>query len=194
MDKIPAIIKDIEEKSAFEIAIIENIQRQDLNVVEEAKSYKELMSKYKYNQNDVATIVGKSRSHVTNIMRLLNLSDSILNLLIEGKLTMGHARALISTEKAEEISALIVKKSLSVRETERLIKEGISTESEKPEKKITKKSSSQGDIKVIEDLLREKLRTEVQINSKTQTKGTISIDYNSLEQLDKILQLLGNAD
>jgi ParB family transcriptional regulator, chromosome partitioning protein len=193
-DKIPAIIKEIEDKSAFEISIIENIQRQDLNIVEEAKSYKELMRKYKYNHNDIAATVGKSRSHVTNIMRLLSLPDSLLTLLIEGKLTMGHARALIGTGKAEELSALIVKKGLSVRDAERLIREEVPAKSEKQEKKVAKKSNSRGDIKAIEDLLSKKLRTEVLIHSKTKTKGAISVNYDSLEQLDKILQLLGNLD
>lgn len=194
MDKIPAIIKDIEDKSAFEIAIIENIQRQDLNVVEEAKSYKELMSKYKYAQNDVASIVGKSRSHVTNILRLLNLPESVLSLLSEDKITMGHARALIGSDKAGKVAKEIVEKKLNVRETERLIRGGDIDKPVKQKNSPIKKSTAKGDIKIIEDLLRQKLRTDVYINAKTQTKGSISVDYNSLEQLDKILQLLGNAD
>lgn len=194
LDKIPSIIKDIGDKSAFEIAIIENIQRKDLNIVEEAKSYKELMSKYKYTQNDVGLIVGKSRSHITNILRLLNLPESVLTLLSEEKISMGHARALIGIKKAEELAVRIVQDSLNVRDVEKLIREGVPAKTVKKESKPSKKSAAQGDIKIIEDLLRQKLRAEVHINSKTQTKGTISVEYNSLEQLDKILQLLGNGD
>lgn len=195
IDKVPAIIKDLEEKYAFEIAVIENIQRQNLNAVEEAKSYQDLMKKYKYSQHEVSVIVGKSRSHIANFLRLLNLPESILKLLAENKLTMGHARALIGSDHAEEIADLIVKNSLSVRETEKLVRSGAQqVQTKKERKEETTKSSSKGDIKIIEDLLRKKLSTDVYIKSKTQTKGTISVDYNSLEQLDKILQLLGNAD
>jgi len=191
--KIPAIIKDIKEDTAFEMSIIENIQRQNLNVVEEAKSYKDLMNKCSYSQNEVAIIVGKSRSHITNILRLLNLPKPILDMLIEEKITMGHARALIGVEDSEKLALNIAEKGLSVRDIEKIIKN-------KSEKPIEKKSSvslnrdaMQSDIKLIEELLEKRLNTRVKIDSQGRNKGTISVNYNSLEQLDKILQLLGNS-
>lgn len=191
--KIPAIIKDIGEDTAFELSIIENIQRQNLNVVEEARSYKELMSKCSYSQNEVAIIVGKSRSHVTNILRLLNLPEPILNMLIEEKITMGHARALIGVENPEKLALNIAEKGLSVRDIEKIIK----NKSEKPVEKKTvgifNSDAMQSDIKLIEELLQKRLNTQVKICSQSRNKGTISVSYNSLEQLDKILQLLGNA-
>lgn len=191
--KIPAIIKDIEEDTAFELSIIENIQRQNLNVVEEAKSYKELMSKCSYSQNEVAIIVGKSRSHVTNILRLLNLPQPILDMLVEEKITMGHARALIGVENAEKLAINIAEKGLSVRDIEKIIKNKSEKPAEKNPVSIFNSDAMQSDIKLIEELLEKRLNTQVKINSQSRNKGTISINYNSLEQLDKILQLLGNA-
>jgi len=191
--KIPAIVKDVEENTAFELSIIENIQRQNLNVVEEAKSYKELMSKFSYNQNEVAIILGKSRSHVANILRLLNLPESILNMLIEEKISMGHARALVGVEGAEKIALKIVQKGLSVRDVERIINGKDQKEIKNEPKQSFSIESMKSDIKLIEELLEKRLRTQVKINSQSKNKGTISVNYNSLEQLDKILQLLGNA-
>lgn len=195
---IPAIIKDIGENTAFEISIIENIQRQNLNVIEEARSYRELMNKYSYSQSEVALIVGKSRSHITNILRLLKLPDSVLDLIILGKLTMGHAKNLVGVENAAELAEEFVKRDFTVREVEEYIRalnngdfENIIQNSEG--KKQSHEQNS-GDIKLIEDLLSKKLRTSVNISPQGQSKGTISVKYKSLEQLDKILQLLGSAD
>ena len=193
MTTIPAIIKNIAENTAFELAIIENIQRQNLNVVEEAKSYRDLINKYSYSQNEVALIVGKSRSHITNILRLLNLPDSILNMLIEEKISMGHARSLIGSENAEKVAQKIVEQNLSVREVERIIKNqpGIQTQNNQKPIKTAINDGLQEDLKLIEQLLEQRLRTQVQIKLNAQNHGTISINYTSLEQLDQILQLLG---
>ncbi|MCH9753752.1 MAG: ParB/RepB/Spo0J family partition protein [Alphaproteobacteria bacterium] len=192
---IPAIIKNIGEETAFEISIIENIQRQNLNIVEEAKSYRELMSKYSYNQNDVALIVGKSRSHITNILRLLKLPDAVLDLIISGKITMGHAKNLVGVENAEKIAEEFIKRDLTVREAEQFVRALIGKSFEGTKiKKEPNLLQNQSDIKVIENLLGKKLNTSVKIKSQSQSEGTISVKYKSLEQLDKVLQLLGSAD
>jgi ParB family chromosome partitioning protein len=195
MATIPAVIKDISENTAFEISIIENIQRQNLNVIEEAKSYRELLNKYDYSQSEVALIVGKSRSHITNILRLLKLPDAVLDMIISGKLTMGHAKNLVGIENAEKLAEEFVKRDLTVREAEhfvRVLNKSNFEDANSQKKPITEQNQS--DIKLIEDLLGKKLRTSVKIKSQSQSKGTISVKYTSLEQLDKILQLLGSAD
>ena len=123
LKKIPAIIKNLDDKDAFSLSIIENIQREDLNPIEEANAYHELIDKYKYTQQEISDIIGKSRSHIANIMRLLLLPDKIKNCLIEGKIEMGHARALINYENSEDIIDYIINNNLTVREVEKLIKD-----------------------------------------------------------------------
>lgn len=180
---IPAIIKDFDENKSFSLSIIENIQREDLNIVEEAIAYNELINIYSYTQNDLAMKLGKSRSHVTNILRLLRLPEKVLNYLIENKLEMGHARALINHEKAEELADYVVENKLSVRETEKLVKSGIIKNKAKP-------------IFVLNDLIIDKERTlkdklenfdiAIKFNEKKQS-GSIIVKYRNLDELDLFL-------
>ena len=123
LHEIPALIKELTDIEVLEIAIIENIQRSNLNPYEEALGYKQLLEKFNYTQEELASTLGKSRVYITNLTRLLNLPDSVLKFLKDGKLTAGHARALIGVDKALEIAKSILKNELSVRETERLVKE-----------------------------------------------------------------------
>ncbi len=123
LKKVPVIVKNLEDKEAFSLSIIENIQREDLNPIEEANAYQELVEKYNYKQQDIADIIGKSRSHIANLMRLLSLPEKVKKCLIEGKIEMGHARALVNYENAEDIIDYIVDNKLTVREVENLIKE-----------------------------------------------------------------------
>jgi len=187
LEKIPAIVKNLSDTTGFEVAIIENIQREDLNIVEEAKAYRDLINKYSYNQHDVASIVGKSRSHITNILRLLTLPETVLELLEKGKITMGHSRALIGLPNAEELAKEILEKNLSVREVENLLKRKLSgTKSDTPSKERLSEHLAE-----IETLLSAKLKAKIKIKTDSVQKGTITIKYTSLDKLDQLLQLLG---
>lgn len=123
LKKVPVIVKNLEEKEAFSLSIIENIQREDLNPIEEANAYHELVEKYNYKQQEISEIIGKSRSHIANLMRLLTLPEKVKKYLIQEKIEMGHARALVNYENAEDIIDYIVDNKLTVREVETLIKE-----------------------------------------------------------------------
>ncbi len=192
--QVPAIIKKLEQKEIFEIALIENIQREDLNPVEEAEAYKQLIENYNYTHNEIADIVGKSRSHVTNILRILTLSNEILRLVEEGKLSAGHARTLIGKENAIDLARRIVKEHLNVRQAE------VITKAKALEAKITAISEkvmsaelqeAKQDIKLIEQLLAQRLKTKVEIRQGASIeKGSLKLEYKSLEELDKFLQLL----
>ena len=187
MYDVPAIIyENIDDNKASEISLLENVQRKDLSILEESRGYKELIEKYKYTQERVARTLGKSRSHITNILRLLKLPNRVLKLLEENKISFGHARALIENPLAEEISFKIVKEKLSVRETEKLIK----TFSLNKEKKYLKnKKSSLEDIEnEINNLLGQKVKINYNSHNKT---SKIIINSSTDEQLDFILQKLG---
>lgn len=123
LKKVPVIIKSLEDKEAFSLSIIENIQRENLNPIEEANAYHELVEKYNYKQQEISEIIGKSRSHIANLMRLLSLPKKVKSYLIEGKIEMGHARALVNYKNAEDIIDYVVDNKLTVREVETLIKE-----------------------------------------------------------------------
>ena len=204
MDTIPAIIRDIEDKQALELAIVENVQREDLSALEEAAGYERLIQEFSYTQEQLAGAVGKSRSHIANLLRLLSLPDSIKQLLEEGKLSMGHARALMSAENAEELAEQVVKGNLNVRQTEKLVKGELnqSEPKEKKEKTLAVKELSGStpqpiekseDILALEQTLSQSLGLKVQINDYGSQQGDIIASYSSLEELDTILRRLGDA-
>ena len=185
LKKIPAIIKEIDDLEVAQIALVENIQREDLNAIEEAEAFKSLIEKYNLTQEDIAHLVGKSRSYVANIIRLLNLDESVKSLIIENELTSGHGRTILGLNKDNEqivLANMIIEKNLSVRDTESLVK--------KLNKKTKEKiKHSDPIIKEIEDNLRESLGTKVQIiNGKK--KGKIEIEYYSDEELERIIDLI----
>ena len=188
LKKIPAIIKDYEDKEAAEVALIENLQREDLNPIEEAKGYKSLIDGFSMTQEEISKRVGKSRSAITNSLRILNLPDEIIKYVISGEISQGHGRALLSINDDKlklEIANRIIKEGLNVRQVENLVK-GLSKE--KPKKK---KSNSQLDaeIKSIEEKLAKSFSTKVTIKH-GEKKGKIEIEYYGNDDLDRILKIL----
>lgn len=193
---VPVIVRDFNDKTMMEIALVENLQREDLNPLEEAEAYRRLIEDFNLTQEEVAKAIGKSRSAVTNTLRLLNLPLSVQNRLLENKISMGHARALLALETPDlQIAACeeIINKSLSVRDTERLIRELSLTNvsRETSEKKLLKPGSFSNDpnIKVIIEKLTRFLGTKINIRGGGQS-GKIEIEYYSREDLDRIIELL----
>lgn len=192
LKKIPVIVKDInDDKERLELALIENIQREDLNSVEVAVAYKNLIEKFGYTQEELAKIVGKSRSAVANLLRLLKLPKEVINSLTENEITEGHARALLGLEEKDDILnvlRIVVKRKLSVRETERLIqrvkKEGIEKES------FQKRDVF---IDALEKEFEEFFKTKVNIKQK-KNGGTIEIKYTSNDELNTILEMIRGRD
>ncbi len=186
---IPAIIKDYASKEAAEVAMIENLQREDLNPIEEAEGYKSLLESFSLTQEEISRRVGKSRTAITNSLRLLNLPESVLRYVISGDLSSGHARALITLKSDElklEIAKRIIKEGLNVRQVEALVKHLNS------EPKATKKKTDQIQIEIqrLESDLSKKLSTKVQIKHGTK-KGKIEIEYYGNDDLDRILEFIG---
>ncbi len=187
LKEVPVIIKDLSDKDSMEIALIENLQREDLNAVEEAQGIKLLMDKYSLTQEEVAGKLSKSRPAVANSIRLLNLSDKILSRLKNGLLSAGHARALLSIEdqaKREEIADLIIKNNLSVRETEKLVK--------KKPVRSRKKSTRANFYDEAELALKDVLGRKVNIKKK-KNGGTLEIEFFNKDDLEKIIKLLNRG-
>jgi ParB family transcriptional regulator, chromosome partitioning protein len=189
---IPAIVRNFSDKETLEIALIENIQRQDLNPIEEAEAYKRLSDEFGHSQAALATVVEKSRSHVANMMRLLELPLPIRDLVIEGKLQMGHARALLSSDDAVRLAAIVVKQGLSVRATEALVRRNKPGSDNTPNKKSRiADGSNDADIRAVETHLGDLLGLKVRINHKADGKaGAVTFEYASLDQLDMLCQRL----
>jgi ParB family chromosome partitioning protein len=181
--EIPAFIKEIPEDLVKEAALIENIQRENLNPVEEARAYESILKKHKSNYDELSKIVGKSKSHISNMIRLLELEEEILNFVISGKLSMGHARALIGVPNAKEMAIDIINKNLSVRQTEK------NTSNYKKNKKRQKNKDP--NILDLEKELSEKigLKTSIQF-SEQGSSGSLTLYYSDLDQLDDIMKRL----
>ncbi|WET76096.1 ParB/RepB/Spo0J family partition protein [Rhizobium croatiense] len=186
--EIPVIIRDVDDKTALEIAIVENVQRADLNPLEEALGYEQLIAEYGYTQNDLGEIIGKSRSHVANSLRLLKLPDPVRDLLAAGSLSAGHARALVSTPDPASLARTIVAKGMSVRDAEKLAQNNIKAQSE-PGQPALRRDQKDSDTLALERTLSDALGLEVSINHKT-SGGQIKISYKSLEQLEEVCRLL----
>ncbi len=186
LKEVPVVIKDYSEQEIMEVALIENIQREDLNPVEEARAYQRLIQEYDLKQEEVAEKVSKSRTTITNSLRLLKLDDRILDMLTEERLSSGHARALLSIEDKEkqyEAAMKVEKDQLSVRDTEKLVK-NINQPSKKP---VKKELANDFVYKDLEEKLKQKIGTKVKINRKTEKQGKIEIEYYSQEDLEKII-------
>ncbi len=181
--EIPVIIRDVDDRTALEIAIVENVQRSDLNPLDEALGYDQLIAEHGYTQNDLGDIIGKSRSHVANSLRLLKLPEQVRDMLALGKLTAGHARAIASTEDPVKHANAIVSRGLSVRDAERLAqKEAEPTPTRAPAQK-------DADTLALEKMLSDRLGLRVTIAHK-EKGGHLKVDYRSLEQLDELCRLL----
>ncbi len=190
LDKIPVIVKDFNDKAALEVALIENLQREDLNPLEEAEAYRRLLKDFHYTQEELSKVIGKSRSHLANQIRLLDLPDSIKKLVEEKQLTAGHARALLTAEDPENLAHQIISKGLSVRETEkRASHSSVYKAVRKKAKEMQEPSQQDKDIIALESELTQMLKTPVVIkwNGKG---GSVLISYNTLDKLDIILQRL----
>ncbi|PZM09774.1 ParB/RepB/Spo0J family partition protein [Rhizobium tubonense] len=186
--EIPVIVRDVDDKTALEIAIVENVQRADLNALEEAQGYEQLIAEHGYTQNDLGEIIGKSRSHVANSLRLLKLPDSVRDLLAGGSLSAGHARALVSTSDPASLARTIVSKGMSVRDAERLAQNDIKAQSD-PRPATSIRDAKDSDTVALERTLSDALGLDVIINHKG-SGGQIRIAYKSLEQLEEICRLL----
>ncbi|WP_425071497.1 ParB/RepB/Spo0J family partition protein [Sagittula sp. S175] len=192
LHEVPVLIRDFNDTEVLEVAIIENIQRADLNSIEEAAGYRQLMFKFGHTQEKLAEALGKSRSHIANLMRLLNLPESVQDMVTEGTLSAGHARALITAPNPEQLAKTIAEKGLSVRETEKLVKAGQNPEApRKPTTDGTFKTDKDADTKALEGDLSAALGMKVFIDHKPGSeKGKITIAYESLEHLDSLCALL----
>lgn len=191
LTEVPILIKELTDKEIMEIALIENLQREDLNSIEEAEAYENLMKEYNMTQEDMSKIIGKSRSAIANTIRLLSLSDKVKQFLMMGEITSGHGRALLSVEKKEEqekLAELIIEKGLNVRDTEKLVKIGLS------KKKTSKEVEDNVELNNIEEKLQNVFGTKVKIKNNSNNKGKILIEYYSHQELDRILDIVNSMN
>ncbi len=188
---IPAIIRDIDDSTSAEIALIENVQRQDLNAIEEAEGYKKLISAYGHTQEELAKLVHKSRSHIANLLRLLDLPPAVKQMLLQGDISMGHARAVLTSEDPESLARQIADQGLSVRQAESLAKRGRPARAEPTAAGRARASASgtDADIAALERQLGDILGLKVKVASDG-NRGTVILHYSSLDQLDMICQRL----
>ncbi|MFN7009803.1 MAG: ParB/RepB/Spo0J family partition protein [Allorhizobium sp.] len=184
--EIPVIVRDVDDRTALELAIVENVQRADLNPLEEALGYEQLIAEHGYTQNDLGEIIGKSRSHVANSLRLLKLPEPVRDMLAEGSLSAGHARALVSTPDPVTLAKTIASKGLSVRDAEKLAQTHIKAQNAPPAEPREPKDS---DTVALERSLTDRLGLAVAINHKG-NGGQIKISYKTLDQLEEICRLL----
>jgi ParB family chromosome partitioning protein len=181
LKEVPVVIRTLTDQEAIEIAIIENVQREDLNAIEEAEGYQLLMGGHGYTQEDLAKVIGKSRSHLANTLRLLKLPEAVLDLVRDGALSAGHARALIGHSDATALAGRIVKEGLTVRQVEALVQDRATTKS-----KPAKRSSKNADTRAAEADLSEALGLDVNIHVGRGEAGELRIRYATLEQLEDV--------
>ncbi|KFE35170.1 ParB/RepB/Spo0J family partition protein [Thioclava atlantica] len=187
--EVPIIVREFNDTEVLEVAIIENIQRADLNALEEALAYKQLMSRFGHTQEKLAEALSKSRSHIANLMRLLQLPDEVQGYLREGKLSAGHARAMITAPDPVALARQTVAKTLSVRDVERLAKKQA-----EPERAPRPKSQKDADTRALEGDLSATIGMKVSIEHTNSGAGRLTVNYGDLEQLDKICQLLSGIE
>ena len=183
LHEVPVVIIDVDDLKSLEFAIIENVQRNDLNALEEARGYQRLIDEFSYNQEKVAEFIGKSRTHITNFLRLLTLPDAVLKLIETKKISPGHAKILVGLDNSEFVANKIVEKNLSVRQAENFVKIF----------KIKKQSfKTQRDINLqsLENSVREKIGLNVLIKNKKNNTGSLIFEYKDLDQLNKIIDII----
>ena len=190
LQEIPVIVKDFGEKELFEVALIENIQRDELSAIEEAEGYQKLVNDYGYTQSEIASVIGKSRSHIANLLRLNQLPESVKNMVNDGSLSMGHARCLIGLDNAEEIAQRVIANDLSVRKTEDLVAGNKNNSSPSKARRSKKPAMSyvpeDEDLIMVSEVLSRKFGVKVVVEN-SNNGGRITIYYNNLEDLDSIL-------
>ena len=183
LHEVPVVVTEANDLKSLEFAIVENVQRQDLNPIEEAQGYQRLINEFSYDQEKVAKFIGKSRSHVTNCLRLLSLPREVTELVESNKISQGHAKILVGLQNAYFLTRKIIDKSLSVRQTELLVRIF-------KNKKIPKHTSKDPNLKKLESTITDKTGLNVIIKNKKNNTGSISFEYKNLEQLNRILELI----
>lgn len=196
LQTVPVIVKDFNDEDTLSLAIIENVQRSDLSVIEEAEAYNSLINDFHYTQQDISDFVGKSRSHIANLIRLLDLPDKVKEMLYNKEISMGHARALINCDKAVEIAKIVVDNQLSVRDTEKMVKEYNESKDDNNNNTTLKQNIKKAQFsmisreyfKKIEDSLSNKINLKTKINfNPTKKAGKIIINYKSIDDLESFL-------
>ena len=183
LNEVPVVIADVNDLKSLEFAIVENVQRKDLNAIEEARGYQRLIKEFSYDQEKVAQFIGKSRSHIANFLRLLTLPDIVLKLIETKKISPGHAKILVGLGNVEFVANKIVEKNLSVRQSENFVKIF------KIKKKLIKKSKDVN-LEILESSIREKIGLNVLIKNKKNNTGTLTLEYKDLDQLNKIIEII----
>ena len=183
LHEVPAVILDIDDVKSLEFAIVENVQRQDLNPIEEARGYQRLVDDFNYNQEKLSQFIGKSRSYIANSLRLLSLPEEVLLMVEQGNLSAGHARTLIGLNNSAEIAKRIIQKKLSVRQSEILVRQFRN-------KKFKLISRKDPNILDLQKALEEKVGLIVSINNKKDNSGTISFEYQDLDQLNRLIDTI----
>ena len=185
LHEIPSVVIKADNLKSLEFAIVENVQRKDLNPIEEAEGYKRLIDEFNYDQEKVAKFIGKSRAHISNCLRLLNLPQKIIEYIIDEKISPGHAKILVGLDNVELLAEKIISKKLSVRQTEALVR------ITKGNKSIIKKNKDLN-ILDIENQLMEKIGMRVYVNNKKNNSGTITFQYKGLDQMERLIQVIKN--
>ena len=183
LHEVPVVITDVDDLKSLEFAIVENVQRNDLNAIEEARGYQRLIDEFSYDQEKVAKFIGKSRSHITNFLRLLSLPEAVLKLIEMQKLSAGHAKILVGLDNAEFVANKIIEKNLSVRQSENFVRIfKIKKHSLKPSKDIN--------MQDLENSIREKIGLNVLIKNKKNNSGSLLLEYKDLDQLNKLIEII----
>tara|TARA_B100001996_G_scaffold287053_1_gene227295 strand:+ start:114 stop:965 length:852 start_codon:yes stop_codon:yes gene_type:complete len=183
LHEVPIVEVDVDDLKSLEFAIVENVQRHDLNPVEEAQGYQRLIDEFNYDQEKVAKFIGKNRTHITNSLRILSLPEDVINLIEKGKLSLGHAKVLVGLENSYIIANKIIDKKLSVRQAENLIRI-----IKNPKKfKVSKKDPN---INNLENILREKLGIDVFIKNRKNNRGSITFEYKDIDQLNRLITVI----
>ena len=185
LHKVPAIVIEADNLKSLEFAIVENVQRKDLNPIEEAEGYKRLIDEFSYDQEKVAKFIGKSRAHVSNCLRLLSLPQKIIEHISNEKISQGHAKILVGIENAELLAEKIISKKLSVRQAEALVRFTKTIKS-------TFKKNKDSNIKDIENQLMEKIGMRVYVNNNKNNSGTLTFKYKGLDQMERLIQVIKN--
>ena len=183
LHEVPIVVIDADDKKALEFGIVENVQRHDLNAIEEAEGYKRLIEEFSYDQEQVSKFIGKSRSHITNSLRLLSLPEELVNFIKDNKLSPGHAKILVGLDNCLIIAKKIISKKLSVRQTENLVRFY-----KTPKKKLL--NNKDPNIKILEQNLADKIGIIVEIKNKKNNKGSITFNYQELDQLNRIIETI----
>jgi len=190
LDKVPALVREVPDEAAIAMALIENIQREDLNPIEEAEAYRKLIGDFQHTQDALGRIVGKSRSHIANLMRLLDLPASVQQQVMEQKISMGHARALIGVPDCETLARRVEDKGLSVRDTEQLVRRMKTGDDTPAARRTGAAAEPDADIASLEQPLADILGLKVDIRHEGNGGGTLTLRYSTLDQLDMLCQRL----